>query len=339
MAAPTISVSADSLEESFREMIEIGVDVTYPMHVTLAVFPASTIVMRLAQHEDAIWGIKEHLLEVPIREELRALRDWLNVVEAERATLRATVRTIGAVETSLRNRIRDESQTRIKIERQMALVQEELTQSRMSHSQDRENFKKLEDFMINHFGYYPWICYFMIYFFAQPPNTPNTLVDKKDSDLDEILDDLFRTRAENLRRMDICEQDVGLEKKKAQVKYDDDDDIYDIWDIKVKNIEPPTTKSILDKLLEEFRYEILNVTMVDEEANFNPTKDIEELERLLAKNTQSHFTKIHVHSVIVKPEPFIHTQPMSPLYGVIKSSQSSTYPYKVDRDITSHEWF
>ncbi|GJX95079.1 hypothetical protein Tco_0349665 [Tanacetum coccineum] len=45
----------------------------------------------------------------------------------------------------------------------------------------------------------------------------------------------------------------------------------------------PATKSILDELLEEFSDEILNVTMVDEEANFNPTRDIKELERLLAK--------------------------------------------------------
>nr|GFD42104.1 hypothetical protein [Tanacetum cinerariifolium] len=35
----------------------------------------------------------------------------------------------------------------------------------------------------------------------QPPNTPNNLVDKKDSDFDEILDDLFCVGAENLRRI------------------------------------------------------------------------------------------------------------------------------------------
>nr|GEV43588.1 hypothetical protein [Tanacetum cinerariifolium] len=35
----------------------------------------------------------------------------------------------------------------------------------------------------------------------------------------------------------------------------------------------PTTKSILDELLKEFEDEILNVTMVDDEADFNPTKD------------------------------------------------------------------
>nr|GEZ69234.1 hypothetical protein [Tanacetum cinerariifolium] len=210
-------------------------------------------------------------------------------------------------------------------------------------------------------------------------------MDKKDSDFDEILDDLFRTGAENLRRMreekvqngcnddtskdtnhesgkllnfpifpatnefySICEHDVDLEKEEDQVEDDDDGDTYDIWDITVEDVErirkflspnisdemdeviqplipqsihttppnddyvAPATKSILDELLEEFRDEILNVTMVDEEADFNPTKDIEELERILAKDPQSYFTEIQVHSVITKPKPFIHTQPMSP---------------------------
>ncbi|GJQ98279.1 hypothetical protein Tco_0009418 [Tanacetum coccineum] len=102
-------------------------------------------------------------------------------------------------------------------------------------------------------------------FFAQPPNTPNTPVDKKDSDFDEILDDLFSIGAKNLRRMgqekiqhgcnvdtsrdtnhesgnllnfsilpvtneifSNCEQDVDLDKKEAEVEYDDDRDTYDI---------------------------------------------------------------------------------------------------------------
>ncbi|GJU94743.1 hypothetical protein Tco_1319499 [Tanacetum coccineum] len=61
----------------------------------------------------------------------------------------------------------------------------------------------------------------------------------------------------------------------------------------------PATKSILDELLEEFGDEILNVTMVDEEADFNPTKDLEELERLLAKEPQSNFTEIQVDKDII----------------------------------------
>ncbi|GKD61675.1 hypothetical protein Tco_1299184, partial [Tanacetum coccineum] len=155
MVAPAISVSADSPEESFRETIKIGVDVTHPMPVTSAIFPASTIVIRLAQHDEAIRGIQEHWLEVPIQEELRALRDRLDVVEAERATLRATVRTMEAVKMSLRNHMRDERQTHIEIEHHLALVQEELTQSMISHRQDREDFKKLKDFMTSQFGYRP----------------------------------------------------------------------------------------------------------------------------------------------------------------------------------------
>ncbi|GJV86428.1 hypothetical protein Tco_1530366, partial [Tanacetum coccineum] len=97
------------------------------------------------------------------------------------------------------------------------------------------------------------------------------------------------------------------------------------------DIETPATKSILDELLEEFRDEILNVTMVDDEADINPTKDLEELEILLAKEPQSNFEKIQVHSVIINTEPFIHTQLMSPLYGVFKTSK----PCKVDKDIIS----
>nr|GEW91785.1 hypothetical protein [Tanacetum cinerariifolium] len=70
-------------------------DVTHPMPVTSTVFPASTVMMRLDQHLEAI--IQEHLLEVPLQEEVWALRDRLDVAEAERATLRATVRMMGAV--------------------------------------------------------------------------------------------------------------------------------------------------------------------------------------------------------------------------------------------------
>ncbi|GKA79854.1 hypothetical protein Tco_0786450 [Tanacetum coccineum] len=48
-----------------------------------------------------------------------------------------------------------------------------------------------------------------------------------------------------------------------------------------KDYVAPTTNPIFDELLEEFRDGILNIIMADEEANFNPTRDIEELERLI----------------------------------------------------------
>ncbi|GJW57161.1 hypothetical protein Tco_0103892 [Tanacetum coccineum] len=95
MDVPAVSVFVDSSEESFRDTIEIGVDVTHPVPITSAVFPAATMVIRLAQHG---------------------------------------------------RRNRDERQTRIEIEHQLALVQKELTQSRISHAQERENFKKLRMF-------------------------------------------------------------------------------------------------------------------------------------------------------------------------------------------------
>nr|GEV79632.1 reverse transcriptase domain-containing protein [Tanacetum cinerariifolium] len=91
----------------------------------------------------------------------------------------------------------------------------------------------------------------------------------------------------------------------------------------------PATKSILDDILDEFRNEVLDVTMVDERAESNPTKDLEELKILFANDRQSHYTEIQVHSVIINTEPFIHTQPMSPLYGIFESYKSLTKPYKI----------
>ncbi|GJZ58992.1 hypothetical protein Tco_0614808 [Tanacetum coccineum] len=170
----------------------------------------------------------------------------------------------------------------------------------------------------------------------------------------------------------ICEQDDDLE---DDHKDGDDRDTFDMWDITVDEVErirqfltpnvpeviedviqplipktlhttPPNkgyvalvTIPILDDLLEEFGNESLNVTIVDEEADFNPTKDIEELEKLLAKDPQSHYTEIQVHSVTIIPEPFIYTQLVSPLYGKFKTSTSSTIPYNIDKDITSYEWY
>ncbi|GJR97491.1 hypothetical protein Tco_0269665 [Tanacetum coccineum] len=127
MDAPSVFISADSSEENFRDTIDIGVDVNHP----------------------------EHLLKVPIQDELRALRDRVEIAETERATLRTKIKTMGVVKTVLRNHIRDERLTRIKIERQLASVQE-------SHRQDREDFKKLKDFMTSQYRYRSQICCFMI---------------------------------------------------------------------------------------------------------------------------------------------------------------------------------
>ncbi|GKB95450.1 hypothetical protein Tco_0981587, partial [Tanacetum coccineum] len=59
--------------------------------------------MTLAQHREAIRGIQEHLLRVRIHEELTALRNRVDIAEAENASLRATIRTIEAIETVTHN--------------------------------------------------------------------------------------------------------------------------------------------------------------------------------------------------------------------------------------------
>ncbi|GJX29061.1 hypothetical protein Tco_0237140 [Tanacetum coccineum] len=143
IATPTIPVVDDSSEGNFRDTVDIGVDVIHPVPVALVVFPATTVVTTLALHGEAIQGIHEHLLGVPIHEELTALRFRVDIVEAENASLCATIRTMEAVETVTRNH---ERLARIEIERQLASVQE-------SHRQDREDFKKLKELVTSQFGH------------------------------------------------------------------------------------------------------------------------------------------------------------------------------------------
>ncbi|GJZ37318.1 hypothetical protein Tco_0583509 [Tanacetum coccineum] len=138
MVAPTIHVY---VEENLRDPIEIKVDVVHHALIAAVAFPATTVVRTLALHGEAIRGIQEHLLRVPIQEELTALIFNVDITEAENASLRATIRTMEAIETVTRNH---ERQARIKIERQLASVQE-------SHHQDREDFRKLKEFVTSQF--------------------------------------------------------------------------------------------------------------------------------------------------------------------------------------------
>nr|GEW66176.1 hypothetical protein [Tanacetum cinerariifolium] len=120
MGAPAILVSANSFKGSFGDTIGIGLDVIHPVLVALVVFPAAT---------------------------LRALRDRVDVAETESASLCASIRTMGEFETVHRNHMRDERKTRIEIERQLASVQE-------SYRQEREDFKKLKEFMTSQYIYH-----------------------------------------------------------------------------------------------------------------------------------------------------------------------------------------
>ncbi|GJY19690.1 putative reverse transcriptase domain-containing protein [Tanacetum coccineum] len=99
----------------------IRVDVIHPEPVAAVAFPAVAIMRIQAQHKEAIRGIQEHLLGVPIQEELTALRFRENIAEAENASLRARIKTTEAIEKITRNR---ERQDRVKIEQQLVTVQE-----------------------------------------------------------------------------------------------------------------------------------------------------------------------------------------------------------------------
>ncbi|GKB51792.1 hypothetical protein Tco_0902545 [Tanacetum coccineum] len=153
MAALTIPVSA---EENLGVPIDIRVDIIHLEPVTAVAFPAAAVVRTQAQHGEAIRGIHQHLLGVPIQEELTALRSRVDIVEAENASLRARIKTTEAIEKITRNR---ERQARIKIEQQLAAVQE-------SQRQDREDFRKLKELVTSQFGQRSYTSCFMIYVLA-----------------------------------------------------------------------------------------------------------------------------------------------------------------------------
>ncbi|GJT94190.1 hypothetical protein Tco_1083035 [Tanacetum coccineum] len=116
MAAPTIPVFA---EENLGDPIDIRMDIIHPKPVAVVSFPAAVVVRTQAQHREAIRGIQEHLLGVPIQEELMALRFRVDIAEAKNASLRARIKTMEAIRKITRNR---ERQARIKIEQQLAAV-------------------------------------------------------------------------------------------------------------------------------------------------------------------------------------------------------------------------
>nr|GEY83705.1 hypothetical protein [Tanacetum cinerariifolium] len=89
--------------------------------VVVVAFPTAAIVRTQAQQGEAIRGIQEQLLGVPIQKELTALRFRVDIVEAKNASLRARIKTTEAIEKITRKR---ERQAHVEIEQQLAAVQE-----------------------------------------------------------------------------------------------------------------------------------------------------------------------------------------------------------------------
>nr|GFC49405.1 hypothetical protein [Tanacetum cinerariifolium] len=90
MATPAIPVYA---KENLRDPINIRMDIIHPEPVAAVAFPAAAIVRTQAQHGEAIRGIQEQFLRVPVQEELTALRFRVDIAEAENASLRARIKT------------------------------------------------------------------------------------------------------------------------------------------------------------------------------------------------------------------------------------------------------
>nr|GEX66808.1 hypothetical protein [Tanacetum cinerariifolium] len=101
MDAPTIPVFA---EENLGDPIDIRVNIIHSDPVAAIAFPTAAVVRTQAQHEEAIRGMQEQLLGVPIQEELTALRFRVDITEAENALLRARIKTTEAIEKITRRR-------------------------------------------------------------------------------------------------------------------------------------------------------------------------------------------------------------------------------------------
>lgn len=91
------------------------------------------------------------------------------------------------------------------------------------------------------------------------------------------------------------------------------------------NYEAPTTNPILDELLNEFGDEVLDVTVIDEEAGCNPTKDVE-LEPVLYEKPLSFNVDEGVNMAVIE-KPVSQKQ-----HGM---SQSSTNTGMVRREMKS----
>nr|GEX03888.1 hypothetical protein [Tanacetum cinerariifolium] len=116
MAAPTIPISA---KENLRDSIDIRLDIIHPEPVVIVAFLAAAVVRTQAQHEEAIRGMQEKLLGVPIQEELTTLRFRVDIAKSENASLRARIKTTEAIEKITRSQ---ERRARMEMERQLALV-------------------------------------------------------------------------------------------------------------------------------------------------------------------------------------------------------------------------
>ncbi|GJW60686.1 hypothetical protein Tco_0110021, partial [Tanacetum coccineum] len=116
MAAPTKPVPA---KENLGDLIDIRVDIIHPEPIDVVAFPAAAV------------------------EELTTMRFRVYIAEEENASLCARM-TTKEIKKITHNR---EMQVRIKMEQQLAAVQE-------SQRQDRDEFRKLKELVTSQFGHH-----------------------------------------------------------------------------------------------------------------------------------------------------------------------------------------
>nr|GEY48584.1 hypothetical protein [Tanacetum cinerariifolium] len=103
MATPIILIST---EENLGDPIDIRVDIIHPEPLAAVAFPTVAIVRTQAQHEEAIRGMQEQLLGVPIQEELTDLIFRVDIAKVENASLRARIKTTDTIEKITRSQER-----------------------------------------------------------------------------------------------------------------------------------------------------------------------------------------------------------------------------------------
>ncbi|GJR89786.1 hypothetical protein Tco_0213797 [Tanacetum coccineum] len=147
-------------EDSVGDIIEIAVDVIVEPDTPPAPL-VPTFIEWLDEHKEVIQGMYDHLLEMlkqrleEIKDEQRTLGEEAKTAELERTALRDRVRSSEISNLSLHDTLRAEIEAYARIERLLGNVSKELRQSRISHHDDRESFRRLDTFMIKHHGYHP----------------------------------------------------------------------------------------------------------------------------------------------------------------------------------------
>ncbi|GJZ58734.1 hypothetical protein Tco_0614550 [Tanacetum coccineum] len=128
----TEATAASDVESSSGDTIEIGVDVVVES-VALNDLPGPTVAERWEEYKETMKGMYEHLLEIPIQR----------------------VRVLEGSNMRLQDSLSVKREKADSVQHHLGYVQEELKQIRVSHYYDREDFRRLETFVMRHHGYSP----------------------------------------------------------------------------------------------------------------------------------------------------------------------------------------